>query len=166
MERYWKLPGHSNKFATLPRIQIPGKPIPTTWAGVGTERARALGAVEYCVDTVPPFYSIREGVDPYSVTTVDGVQTYTLDLSLLEYDESAATAAQEKTIRAERDRRLAALTWRVERHQSEVRLGLTPTDAIEIIDACLQNLRDIPAQAGFPWGGDVSAAPWPDELGE
>ena len=53
-------------------------------------------------------------------------------------------------VRAERDARIGAVAWRFERHASEVRLGLEPTDDIMTLDAYAQALRDVPAQPGFP----------------
>lgn len=57
---------------------------------------------------------------------------------------------------AERSRLFAAWSWRVERYNSEVRLGLTPTDDIAVLDAYAQALRDVPQQEGFP-----GAVEWP-----
>jgi hypothetical protein len=59
-------------------------------------------------------------------------------------------------LRAERDARIEAIRWRIERNQSEVRLGQTPTDDIAVLDAYVQALRDVPEQAGFP-----GAVEWP-----
>lgn len=62
-----------------------------------------------------------------------------------------------EAVRAERDARIQALAWRVQRYESEVRLGLTPTDDITDLDATIQALRDVPKQAGFP-----AAVDWPE----
>lgn len=67
--------------------------------------------------------------------------------------EKAANA-----IRAERDRRMDAFQWRLQRHAREVRLGLTPTDNIADLDAYMQALADVTKQAGFP--DDIT---WPEE---
>lgn len=56
-------------------------------------------------------------------------------------------------IRAERDRRIDAIRWRIERYQTQLAAGLETTDTAEQYQALLiyvQNLRDIPEQAGFP----------------
>lgn len=53
-------------------------------------------------------------------------------------------------VRAERDQRIAAIMWRVQRYESEVRQALTPTDDIVALDAYVQALRDVPQQVGFP----------------
>ncbi len=69
-----------------------------------------------------------------------------------------------RAVRAERDRRIAAIVWRVERHQREVRMGLAPTEDISILDAYIQALCDMPEQPGFSWTGpDDPNCPWPEE---
>ena len=63
--------------------------------------------------------------------------------------------------RAERDRRLDAMRWRIERYQTQTSAGLATTDTAENYKAILlyvQALRDIPEQAGFP-----DAIEWPEE---
>ncbi len=70
-------------------------------------------------------------------------------------DEKAAEA------RAERDRRIDAILWRIERYQTQDAAGLETTDTAEHYKAILlyvQALRDIPEQAGFP-----DAIEWPAE---
>ena len=41
--------------------------------------------------------------------------------------------------------------WKIERYNSEIRLGLEPTDNIEAIDKYIQELRDITKQKKFPY---------------
>ena len=63
--------------------------------------------------------------------------------------------------RAERDRRIDAIRWRIERYQTQEAAGLETTDTAEQYKAILiyvQALRDVPAQAGFP-----DAIEWPEE---
>ncbi|EGJ51823.1 tail fiber assembly protein [Desulfocurvibacter africanus] len=71
------------------------------------------------------------------------------------------------SIRAERDRRLAAVVWLRDRHRDELELGLATTLDIVRYSALMtyiQALRDLPEQAGFPWTGPEDAAcPWPGE---
>ncbi|WP_285905703.1 tail fiber assembly protein, partial [Pseudodesulfovibrio pelocollis] len=64
-------------------------------------------------------------------------------------------AAMATAIRAERDARLTASDWTVLPDSS-----LTGAAQDECI-AYRQALRDVPSQPGFPWQGDVAAAPWP-----
>lgn len=55
--------------------------------------------------------------------------------------------------RQERDRRINAVRWRLERYEDEKRLGFTPTDSEDMIENILmyiQTLRDVPHQDGFP----------------
>ena len=46
-------------------------------------------------------------------------------------------------VRNTRDLKIKEVEWRVFRYQSEVRLGLDPTDDIQQIDEYIQKLRDI-----------------------
>lgn len=55
--------------------------------------------------------------------------------------------------RAERDRRIDAVRWRIERYQTQKAADLPTTDTAEQYQALLiyvQALRDVPEQAGFP----------------
>jgi len=68
---------------------------------------------------------------------------------------------KEAEARAERDRRIDAVRWRIERYQTQDAAGLETTDTAEHYKAILlyvQALRDIPEQAGFP-----EAIEWPEE---
>lgn len=63
--------------------------------------------------------------------------------------------------RAERDRRIEAIRWRIERYQTQEVAGLETTDTAEHYKAILlyvQALRDVPEQEGFP-----DAIEWPEE---
>ena len=60
------------------------------------------------------------------------------------------------TARAERDRLIESVRWRIERHNDELALGSEPTEQLEPLLQYVQALRDVPRQAGFP--GDVD---WP-----
>jgi hypothetical protein len=71
-------------------------------------------------------------------------------------DEAARREHQANGIRKERDRRIEEVMWRVQRFESETRLGLTPCDDIAALDAYVQALRDVPQQEGFP-----EAVEWP-----
>lgn len=70
----------------------------------------------------------------------------------LTYEQKAAL------VREERDRRIAAVQWRKDRHADELALGLTPTEPIEPILIYIQALRDVPQQDGFP-----ENIQWPEE---
>ena len=76
---------------------------------------------------------------------------------------SSAVAIEQKKAeaRAERDRRINAIRWRIERYQTQEAAGLETTDTAENYKAILiyvQALRDVPEQAGFPY-----AIEWPEE---
>ena len=60
------------------------------------------------------------------------------------------------TARAERDRLIESVRWRIERHSDELALGSEPTEQLEPLLQYTQALRDVPQQAGFP--GDID---WP-----
>ena len=54
------------------------------------------------------------------------------------------------TARAERDRLIESVRWRIERHNDELTLGIVPTEPLEPLLQYTQALRDVPQQAGFP----------------
>lgn len=54
------------------------------------------------------------------------------------------------TARAERDRLIESVRWRIERHNDELALGREPTEPLEPLLQYAQDLRDVPQQAGFP----------------
>ena len=67
---------------------------------------------------------------------------------LTDLDITYATEQQWLNIRIERDERIEAVEWRIMRHQSEVRLGITTTtDNISNLDTYVQALRDITKQS-------------------
>ena len=76
---------------------------------------------------------------------------------------SSGEAIEQKKaeVRAERDRRIDAIRWRIERYQTQEAAGLETTDTAEHYKAILlyvQALRDVPEQEGFP-----DAIEWPEE---
>lgn len=52
--------------------------------------------------------------------------------------------------RAERDRLIESVRWRIERHSDELALGSEPTEPLEPLLQYAQALRDVPQQTGFP----------------
>lgn len=80
---------------------------------------------------------------------------------IAEYNSEPARAAR---IRSERNRRLDATTWLVERHKEQTAGNIETSITGEDYTALLtyrQALRDLPQQEGFPWSGDINA---PDVL--
>lgn len=66
--------------------------------------------------------------------------------------QPAPTAEQQATaVRAERDARISAVSWRYERNAREARLGIPFTDDIAELDEYIQTLADVPEQEGFPF---------------
>jgi hypothetical protein len=49
-------------------------------------------------------------------------------------------------IRQKRDKLINDVVWRIQRYESEVRLGITTTDSIVVLDTYVQKLRDITKQ--------------------
>lgn len=49
-----------------------------------------------------------------------------------------------------RDELMASFSWRIERYNREVRLGLEITDDLQVLDAYMQQLADITEQDEFP----------------
>ncbi len=67
--------------------------------------------------------------------------------------DDAAKEQKAVEVRAERDKRIDAVRWRIERYQTQTAAGLETTDTTEQYQAVLmyiQALRDVPEQAGFP----------------
>lgn len=65
-----------------------------------------------------------------------------------EYLPTSGELAEE--MRAKRDKLIEETRWRIERHQDEILLGLTPTEELLPILQYIQDLRDIPQQDSFP----------------
>jgi len=61
------------------------------------------------------------------------------------------------TARAERDRLIESVRWRIERHNDELALGREPTEPLEPLLQYVQDLRDVPQQTGFP-----ESVEWPE----
>ena len=106
--------------------------------------------------TTPPYqYSQRSGVEQldgkwYTKYIAGPTFTDTEDTTAAEQEaayKASKDAEQAKAVRTSRDDKLTETDWRF-------RSDMTPSQAWK--DYC-QALRDIPAQAGFPW-----TITWPD----
>lgn len=70
-----------------------------------------------------------------------------------QYAEAKPIEQKAAEARAERDRRINAIRWRIERYQTQEAAGLETTDTAEQYKEILlyvQALRDVPAQKEFP----------------
>ena len=65
-------------------------------------------------------------------------------------EDKITTEQLADTARAERDRLIESVRWRIERHSDELALGSEPTEPLEPLLQYTQALRDVPQQAGFP----------------
>ena len=61
------------------------------------------------------------------------------------------------TVRAKRDGLIESVRWRIERHKDELELGIPLTEPLEPLLQYVQDLRDVPQQAGFP-----ESVEWPE----
>lgn len=74
-------------------------------------------------------------------------------------DPPAPTTEQvAEQARAERDAKIEAVRWRIERAKDEAALGIPLTEPLEPLLQRVQALRDVPQQAGFP-----ESIEWPVE---
>lgn len=72
-------------------------------------------------------------------------------------------SARAERVRRERDQRVTACRWLMERHRDELDAGQTTTLSDAQYRAWLayaQALRDLPQAEGFPWDGG-EGVPWP-----
>ena len=87
--------------------------------------------------------------EPY----LENNQVYTVAVAdKTQAEKDADTASQAATVRADRNKRLADTDWRVIKH---LELNENIPGVWEVYR---QSLRDVPSQAGFPWG-----VQWPDQ---
>jgi hypothetical protein len=73
--------------------------------------------------------------------TWNGDEWIVTDLTLTELNKIYDNTVKE--IRQKRDRLIGDIVWRVQRYESEIRLGIPPTDDIQKLDEYIQSLRDI-----------------------
>mgnify|MGYP001329868846 CR=1 FL=1 len=80
----------------------------------------------------------------------DALTFYGLPLGAL-----ATAAEMGAVIRAERDKRIGATDYLL---MPDYPLA---AESLAAVKTYRQALRDLPAQEGFPWAGEISAVPWP-----
>ena len=82
---------------------------------------------------------VKEGLVPMTATEVEA------HMNPVPTPEQLADTA-----RAERDRLIESVRWRIERHSDELALGSEPTEPLEPLLQYAQDLRTVPQQEGFP----------------
>lgn len=96
------------------------------------------------------FFNIRENLKHYTLMTDEEVE---------EHKNPPLTTEQiAEQVRAERDAKIEAVRWRIERAKDEDALGVPLTEPLEPLLQYVQALRDVPQQSGFPENVE-----WPDE---
>lgn len=83
-------------------------------------------------------------------TPKDGLTKITEQEALELTNPPPTTEQIAEQIRAERDAKIEAVRWRIERARDEAALGIPLTEPLEPLLQCVQELRDVPQQAGFP----------------
>ena len=71
-------------------------------------------------------------------------------VGLTDLEIAAKTVRRWAEIRECRDSKICEVEWRILRNQSEVRLGLEPTEDIHQLDVYVQALRDLTKQSDNP----------------
>ena len=102
-------------------------------------------------------YKDKDG-NIYSVSPIQNPQEGWVKLTPEEVEAHLAPKAPTtEQVRAERDAKIEAVRWRIERHNDELVLGLEPSEPLEPLLQYVQALRDMPAQEGFP-----ESVEWPE----
>ena len=92
------------------------------------------------------------------MTEMEVEQAYDGSWYLKGYAPEKPIEQKEAEARAERDRRLDAMRWRIERYQTQTSAGIDTTDDAETYHAILlycQYLRDIPQGEGEWWNAPI-----------
>lgn len=83
-------------------------------------------------------------------TPKDGLTKITEQEALELTNPPPTTEQIAEQVRAERDSKIEAVRWRIERAKDELELGVPLTEPLEPLLRHVQALRDVPQQAGFP----------------
>lgn len=91
-------------------------------------------------------------------TPKDGLTKITEQEALELTNPPLTTEQIAEQVRAERDAKIEAVRWRIERHKDELELGIPLTEPLEPLLQYTQALRDVPQQEGFP-----ESVEWPEQ---
>lgn len=80
----------------------------------------------------------------------DGKIVWAEIVNLTDSDKAARLADFKRLAEQRRAMLFNELSWRYERYQREIRMGLTPSDNITDLDTYAQALADISKQSGYP----------------
>lgn len=128
----------------------------TEIALVGTDYVQVPPLVS---SEIPVKSSMTHTATPTTVTKDPETGKWVRQYELVEVDERIQldrAALKWKSIRERRDEVLKEIDWRILRNAREVRLGLTPTDDIAVLDAKAQELADLTDTYADPYEIDIS----------
>mgnify|MGYP000184987645 CR=1 FL=1 len=97
----------------------------------------------YIIVEDPPIYDEETHKLIWSGTAFERV-------GLTDLEIAAKTVRRWAEIREVRNSKIREVEWRILRNQSESRLGLEPTDDIQLVDTYIQALRDLTKQSDDP----------------
>lgn len=97
------------------------------------------------------FFNIRKNLKHCALMTDEEVSAHLAPKPL-------TTEQLADKVHAERDAKIEAVRWRIERAKDEADLGVQLTEPLEPLLQYVQALRDVPQQAGFP-----ESVEWPVE---
>lgn len=110
--------------------------------------------MKYYKDTAGNVYTYSDIQTPK-----DGLTKITEQEALALTNPPPTTEQIAEQVRAERDAKIEAVRWRIERAKDETALGVPLTEPLEPLLQHVQDLRDVPQQAGFPENAEWPAEP-------
>lgn len=97
------------------------------------------------------YHVVSKDIDPYNRYDIDEVLAYIKANPDKLLAEVTPTDSLEEDARRDRDKRIDAVEWRVTRYNTQVQLGITPTETdITPVLEYMQALRDLPETEGWP----------------
>ena len=121
----------------------------TALKSLSVSELKDLGIV--VVDSAPSYNDNTQKV------SWDGDKWVVSSLSDMEIEKRKANAWQQ--VRYDRDNLINNAQWRIDRHLSEVRRGVSTTDDISKLDTYVEKLRQIPQKQTDPYN-----ITWPHEI--